>query len=50
MKQVAETEEWQSYVRDNGMSDYMLFGDDFAQFLEETHNKFKEALEAAEDK
>lgn len=50
MMKVAETEEWQNYIRDNGMSDYMLFGDDFAQFLEETNNKFKEALEATENK
>ncbi|KXH87020.1 tripartite tricarboxylate transporter substrate binding protein [Sporosarcina sp. HYO08] len=45
MKKVSETEEWKSYLKDNGMSEYLLFGDDFATFLEETNTKFKNSLE-----
>lgn len=45
MKEVAETDEWQEYITENGMSNYTLFGDDFADFLEETHLKFENALD-----
>lgn len=48
MKQVAETEEWKAYIKDNGMSDYILFGDDFSTFLEETNQKFKDSLDSAQ--
>ncbi|WP_301109889.1 tripartite tricarboxylate transporter substrate binding protein [Sporosarcina sp.] len=47
MKKVAETDEWKKYILDNGMSDYILFGDDFSEFLEETNTKFKDSLESA---
>lgn len=48
MKQVAETKEWKEFITDNGMSEYILFGDEFATFLEETNTKFKESLEDVE--
>lgn len=49
MKQVAETKEWKEFISDNGMSEYILFGDEFGTFLEETSNKFEESLNEIED-
>src|SRR5699024_6671093 len=37
MHQVSETERWQQFVSDNGMSDYFLFGEDFEEFMNETN-------------
>ncbi|HEY4553775.1 MAG TPA: tripartite tricarboxylate transporter substrate-binding protein [Bacillaceae bacterium] len=44
MKKVAETEEWENYIKDNGMSNYMLFGDEFGEFLKDTNDKFETSL------
>lgn len=49
MKEVAETDEWKSYLQENGMSEYILFGDDFGSFLEETNDKFTTALDEADN-
>lgn len=49
MKKVAETKEWKKFITDNGMSEYILFGDEFGTFLEETSNKFEESLDELED-
>lgn len=45
MKQVSETERWKEFVEKNGMSNEFLFGDDFSKMLEESNQKFKEAVE-----
>lgn len=45
MEQVSETERWQQFVRDNGMSDYFLFGEEFEEYLNETNQTFTEAVE-----
>ncbi|RHW35898.1 tripartite tricarboxylate transporter substrate binding protein [Lysinibacillus yapensis] len=45
MKQVSETEAWKKYLSDNGMSEYMLFGDEFTEFLNKTNETFKTSLE-----
>ena len=44
MKQVAETDAWKEFIKENGMSDHTLFGDDFADFLVETSNEFEKTL------
>lgn len=44
MQQVSETERWQQYVSDNGMSDYFLFGEDFEEFMNETNQTFTDAV------
>lgn len=49
MKQVAETKEWKDFITENGMSEYILFGDEFGTFLEETSNKFEESLDDLEE-
>lgn len=48
MKQVAETEEWKKYLSENGMSKYMLYGDEFSEFLKQTSDTFKASLEDAD--
>lgn len=49
MQQVAETERWQQYVSDNGMSDYFLFGEDFGEFMNETNQTFTKAVEEVQE-
>lgn len=49
MQQVSETERWQQYVSDNGMSDYFLFGEDFEEFMNETNQTFTEAVEEVQE-
>lgn len=49
MQQVSETERWQQYVADNGMSDYFLFGEDFEEFMNETNQTFTEAVEQMQE-
>ena len=44
MKQ-AETERWQDFVKNNGMSDYVLFGEDFEEYINETNQTFTEAVD-----
>ncbi|MGF9714769.1 tripartite tricarboxylate transporter substrate binding protein [Paenibacillus naphthalenovorans] len=44
MKKVAETPEWKKYISDNSLTEDIRFGDDFAQYLEETTNTFKTLL------
>lgn len=45
LKQVSETDRWKEFVEKNGMSNEFLFGDDFSKMLEESNQKFKEAVE-----
>jgi len=45
MKQVAETERWKDFVKNNGMSDYVLFGEDFEEYINETNQTFTEAVD-----
>lgn len=49
MHQVSETERWQQFVSDNGMSDYFLFGEDFEEFMNETNQTFTDAVEEAQE-
>src|SRR5699024_618644 len=49
MQEVAETEEWQQFVEENGMSDYVLFGDDFEEFIDETNQAFSEAVDEVQE-
>lgn len=49
MQKVSETERWQQYVSDNGMSDYFLFGEDFAEFMNETNQTFTDAVEEVQE-
>ncbi len=49
MQQVSETERWQQFVSDNGMSDYFLFGEDFEEFMNETNQTFTDAVEEAQE-
>lgn len=49
MQQVSETERWQQYVSDNGMSDYFLFGEDFEEFMNETNQTFTDAVEGVQE-
>jgi len=44
MKKVTETEEWKKYINDNSLTEYLLFGDDFTKYLEETNKVFKDVL------
>lgn len=44
MKQVAETPEWEEYIESNGLSEYILYGDDFTDYLEETTDTFERIL------
>ncbi|MCM3762170.1 tripartite tricarboxylate transporter substrate binding protein [Alkalihalobacillus oceani] len=44
MKQIAETPEWQEYIEKNHLSEYILYGDDFSNYLEETVSTFEEIL------
>ena len=44
MRKVSETDEWAKYLTDNGITEYMLFGDDFTEFLERTSNTYEEIL------
>src|SRR5699024_653719 len=48
MKEVSETDEWKEFVETNGMSDRILFVDDFEEFLEETSDKVEKGLEEAD--
>ena len=41
MKEVAETPEWQQYVEDNMLSEHILYGDDFTEYLKETNDMFE---------
>ena len=45
MKKVSETDRWKEFVEKNGMSNEFLFGDDFSKMLDESNDKFKEAVE-----
>lgn len=44
MKTVAETPEWKAYINDNHLTEYILYGDDFTAYLEETVQTFEEIL------
>lgn len=41
MKEVAETPEWQEYIDTNMLSEHILYGDEFSQYLEETVAEFE---------
>lgn len=49
MQQVSETERWQQFVSDNGMSAYFLFGEDFEEFMNETNQTFTDAVEEVQE-
>ncbi|GAB7388623.1 tripartite tricarboxylate transporter substrate binding protein [Bacillaceae bacterium] len=44
MKKVAQTPEWKAYINDNSLTEYMLFGEDFRKYLEETNATFERVL------
>jgi putative tricarboxylic transport membrane protein len=47
MKKVAETPEWKSFIEENYLTEYILYGDDFRDYLEDTSKKFEKSLKAA---
>lgn len=49
MREVSETERWQEFVENNGMSNQFLFGDDFEEFMNETNQTFTDAVEEFQD-
>lgn len=44
MKQVVETEEWQSFLADNYLTPDVRWGEDFSTYLEETTDEFEQTL------
>ena len=44
MKKVAETPEWKDYIHKNYLTEYILYGDDFTAYLDETVQTFEEIL------
>ncbi|NEU31437.1 tripartite tricarboxylate transporter substrate binding protein [bacterium LRH843] len=44
MKKVSETPEWAEYIESNGLSEHILYGDDFTAYLEETTTTFERIL------
>ena len=47
MKKVIETEEWQTYLEENHLTEDVRWGEDFTAYLEETQEQFKTILEDA---
>ncbi len=47
MKQVIETEEWQTYLEENHLTEDVRWGEDFTAYLEETQEQFRTILEDA---
>jgi putative tricarboxylic transport membrane protein len=47
MKKVAETPEWKEYIEKSYLTEYILYGDDFANYLDKTSKKFEKFLKAA---
>ncbi|MEN1969567.1 tripartite tricarboxylate transporter substrate binding protein [Lentibacillus sp. N15] len=47
LKEVVETDEWQDYLETNTLTDDPIWGDEFEDYLEETNDTFKNALEEA---
>lgn len=50
MEQVSETDAWKEFVAENGMSDFVLFGEEFEEYLKETSNEFERNLDNVETK
>ncbi|SFE53634.1 tripartite tricarboxylate transporter substrate-binding protein [Alteribacillus iranensis] len=44
MKEVAETDEWEEYIQKNYLSENILYGEDFTEYLEETSSTFNNIL------
>lgn len=44
LKKVAETPEWKAYIKDNSLTEYLLFGKEFESYLKETNDTFKRIL------
>jgi putative tricarboxylic transport membrane protein len=44
MQEVVKTEEWQTYLADNYLTEDLKWGDDFTKYLEKTTNEFEETL------
>ncbi|MFD1848796.1 Bug family tripartite tricarboxylate transporter substrate binding protein [Oceanobacillus bengalensis] len=44
MKKVAETDEWAEYISKNYLSETILYGDDFTEYLDETTSVFNDIL------
>lgn len=44
MKKVAETPEWKAYIKDNSLTEYLLFGEDFKNYLAKTSETFERIL------
>lgn len=47
MQEVVETDEWQEYIENNYLTENILWGDDFDEFLDSTVNEFEETLDDA---
>jgi len=44
MKKVVETEEWQTFLATNYLTEDLKWGDDFSKYLEETTKEFEDTL------
>ncbi|GAA0610121.1 tripartite tricarboxylate transporter substrate-binding protein [Virgibacillus siamensis] len=44
MKKVAEKPEWKKYLKQNGLSEYTLYGDEFGEYLKKTSDTFEGIL------
>lgn len=44
LKKVAETPEWQAYIDENYLTEYILYGDDFTEYLGEINGIFEELM------
>lgn len=44
MQEVVKSEEWQTFLADNYLTEDLKWGDDFTKYLEETTNEFEETL------
>jgi putative tricarboxylic transport membrane protein len=47
MKKVAETPEWKDFIEKNHLTEYILYGDEFKEYLKDTSKKFEKALKEA---
>ncbi|MBO0680684.1 tripartite tricarboxylate transporter substrate binding protein [Mycolicibacterium sp. S2-37] len=44
MQEVVKTDEWQTFLADNYLTEDLKWGDDFSKYLEETSKEFEETL------
>lgn len=48
MKKVAETPEWQAYIDENYLTEYILYGGEFTEYLDEINGVFEDLMKELE--